>query len=229
MKTCKTCKLENHICVNRKNYGIFGWTVGCEDFWEPKPQGKLEKAIASIETETLKSYSSVDEMMKSMDEEIAKEKRERPFHYYGTRFYYRWIERPCVAAYHFIVYEIPHWIKYGYSRKDIWSFDYKMARWVLPRLKEIRDYAHGKYGGIPGICIPDDAKLDEFGNPTQEEWDKAGKHWLESIDKIVLAFELIIENVESFETDTLDFDKNKQIQYEEGMELFRKYYRSLYT
>jgi len=227
MKKCKTCTLNDKPCEHRKHYGIFGRTIGCEDFWKPKPSEKILKALEEEATAVHKSFSSTEEMNKDFDARIAKEKKERPFYYYGTRFYYRWIERPVEAVYYFIVDEIPHLLKYGYSRKDIWSLQYTTAKFILPRLRELRKYQDEPYGTTPTTYVPDGVELD-YNSPTEAQWKEYHEQWVRDLDKIIRAFELCIENDDEWE-DTMDANKEKEAQYEEGIQLFAKHYRDLLT
>lgn len=56
----------------------------------------------------------------------------------------------------------------GYTDEEVWNFDYYHSKWVLPRLKQLKENIHGH---------PTDLE-------NQEEW-------MEILDKIIWAFENI--------------------------------------
>jgi len=60
----------------------------------------------------------------------------------------------------------------GFSDSDLWSLDYTIAKFVLPRLKTFRETSQGSPGN-----------LDE-------------NDWLDIIDKMIYAFEYALENGE---------------------------------
>ncbi len=84
----------------------------------------------------------------------------------------------------------------GFSDEEWWNLDISLAKWIIPRLRHLRDNTHG---------YPPDV-----GNA--ESWD-------EILRQIILAFELIVimqgeDTTEPPESDNID----------EGLDLFRKYY-----
>lgn len=59
---------------------------------------------------------------------------------------------------------------HGYNYEDCWNLDWSMAKWLVPRLKHLRDNG----AGYPGSLIP-------------EEWEII-------LNKMIAAFELIVED-----------------------------------
>lgn len=114
--------------------------------------------------------------------------------------------------------------------KETWSLDVNLAKYILPRLKKFKELNNG----YPG--------LDEVDTP--EKWDEA-------LDKMIQAFEYVIDLDEYWLDDPrydytdIMFGDNKEL-YEsivenkrmedirrlaaikEGLQLFAKYYMSLW-
>lgn len=90
--------------------------------------------------------------------------------------------------------------KYGKQRiklKELWGLDYTIAKFVCPRLKAFKK-----------ICDSYPSNLSSF------------KEWQETLDKMILAFELLYE-------DRLYSDE-EQIKINEGLKLFAEYYQYLW-
>lgn len=114
--------------------------------------------------------------------------------------------------------------------KETWSLDVNLAKYIIPRLKKFKELNNG----YPGISEMD----------TPEKWDEA-------LDKMIQAFEYVIDLDEYWLDDPrydytdIMFGKNKEF-YEkikenkitedirrlaainEGLQLFAKYYMSLW-
>ena len=114
--------------------------------------------------------------------------------------------------------------------KETWNLDINLAKYIIPRLKKFKELNNG----YPGISEMD----------TPEKWDEA-------LDKMIQAFEYVIDLDEYWLDDPrydytdIMFGKNKEF-YEkikenkitedirrlaainEGLQLFAKYYMSLW-
>ena len=88
----------------------------------------------------------------------------------------------------------------GYSEEDIFDVGWTIAKFIVPRLKAYRECPGG-------YCYP-------FKN--EEEW-------VECIDKMIRAFEIVIED--DF-YGTLDEEEKEK---KEGLELFSKYLEALWN
>lgn len=120
-------------------------------------------------------------------------------------------------------------LRYGYEFRDCWSIDYSLATWIFPRLKHFRKNLNGH---------PSELTLEQ---------------WEEILDKIIFSFEYVLnENkyhdecypkdfIFDFDTDKDGYlvskDKRKpdfsilekyEKQYLDGMELFCRYFRSMW-
>ena len=104
---------------------------------------------------------------------------------------------------------IIEWFKYkyqkitrGFTDLEIWNLDHTTAKWLIPRLKYLKENTCG---------YPPD--LETF-----EEWQ-------EILQKMIDAFELYNGDSDTFDMDQL---KTENEIIEEGMQLFGKYFRSLW-
>jgi len=121
-------------------------------------------------------------------------------------------------------------IKYGFSDRQLWSLDYTIAKFIYPRLKR-------------------------FQNPMGHPYELDYKTWVKYINEMTEAFRLIILDNNDLDYSDLKFNfykgeknknrlmievdeekdkiRNKIIeerndQIERGLELFSKYFRSLW-
>lgn len=93
---------------------------------------------------------------------------------------------------------------------DIYNADITLARVILATLKAYKK----KSTGCPGEF------LTNASNPaTDEEEAKAFKEWNQTLNRMILAFKLIIEDVND--------DKN-YAKIREGLDLFAKYFTHLW-
>jgi hypothetical protein len=87
----------------------------------------------------------------------------------------------------------------GWDDSETWNLDYHLAKLISPRLKRFKELT---------ICHPHEI--------TSEQWD-------EILDKMIFAFDQIIEDDYSKMSDPDCFEKIK-----EGLSLFHKYYFDLW-
>ena len=175
---------------------------------------KLEKTLKELPKQHL--FSSVDDMVK----ELSKDRQDHPIKNFFLDIWYV-ITRKYGDIRWFIKKDIPHRIKWGCSEMDIWSLDYSLSVWILKRLKALKHWFE-ENGGIPCDYMPNE-------NPTKDEYTIAKSLWICDIDKMILAFELIVEESDGDGIDTVDYNPDKQKMYDEGWNLFAKYFRNLWT
>lgn len=98
---------------------------------------------------------------------------------------------------------------------DCWSADYTLALIILPVLEQVRLNKQG----VPSQFLPG-------WEYTEEEFAAAQMQWESCLDKMVLAFRHIVDDNEPSEV-----SQYEQIAREtnEGLMLFAKHYRSLWT
>lgn len=96
----------------------------------------------------------------------------------------------------------------GFDEKQLWSLDITMAYFIYPRLKEFSENLHG---------YP--AELGE-------------EMWRTYLDNMVFAFELILrEQKKDISNEELDYLWSDEVQgkIQDGLELFGKYFKHLWT
>jgi hypothetical protein len=134
----------------------------------------------------------------------------------------------------------------GFDDTELWSLDQPLAKHILPRLKAFRAYP---LYGYPGM-------LDEPGmiedDKNGENHDHNFKIWLAIIDKMIIAFEYILCDIDDdldsglgrswidddcrwqVEKDEVKWKayieecKRRQEVINEGLRLFAKYFQSLW-
>ena len=132
----------------------------------------------------------------------------------------------------------------GFDDRELWSLDYTIARYVYPRLKVFNKLSKVS---IASCFFADEEKVEH----DDADWAVAKKNQKDAYDKIVQAFFYILDDGESLESglgevlmsdDKVAFpnkDEEKWKLYrkeidrraeviEEGLELFGKYFRTLW-
>tara|TARA_R100000808_G_C2149849_1_gene158391 strand:- start:1995 stop:2447 length:453 start_codon:yes stop_codon:yes gene_type:complete len=131
-------------------------------------------------------------------------------------------------------------IRFGYSKRELWSLDHTITDFVLPRLKAFR---HGESnnvteGGPAGCPMLDGYDADKMGDA---ESDAMYQEWLDILDKMIQAFEyhklgmtdvktnssLWIQGGDEYKEYRNEEERREQI-IEEGLALFGKYYQALW-
>lgn len=90
-------------------------------------------------------------------------------------------------------------LKYGFDESELWSLDYTINKFVLPRLKAFRE----RPGGYPSDLTPES--------------------WAATIDKMIAAFEIGCSD------DYWLMNEEQHAIWTEGMDLFREYYPHLWN
>lgn len=113
------------------------------------------------------------------------------------------------------------------SNGDLMDFDVTLAQWILPRLKQFKEKKWAYPSNIfnesqlPYHVAYDDDSLEK---------DKIAA-WNEVLDKMIRAFELIIDFDNGVDFSKSDFEEvlnRRNEECEEGLMLFAKWYRSLW-
>jgi hypothetical protein len=92
----------------------------------------------------------------------------------------------------------------GFSDTETWSLDSTISKFIIPRLKRFKEVNNGFPGG---------------GDMTAEKWDVI-------LDKIIFAFEFhLVADEWSGNKEGFDVEYAK---YEEGMQLFAKWFGQLW-
>ena len=126
-----------------------------------------------------------------------------------------------------IISDIPYWIKhikwyyqrmqYGVSDKDVWSLDYYLAKVIVRGVTELRltDY------GYPSEMA--DSRVISEGTVGDK---KAMDGWNIILCKIILGFNHIIRLHDGLE---IELSRNEKEEFNEAMDLFKKYYFNLWS
>lgn len=121
----------------------------------------------------------------------------------------------------------------GWSDRDLWSLDYTIAKFSLPRLIELKKQMHG----IPTVMFE---KLPKGKyNYNKKQTKAAEKKWNETLDEIIFAMDYVANCREhdyypkkTWPEKTTKEDYSELLEVEKrvraGLELFGKYFRNLW-
>lgn len=111
----------------------------------------------------------------------------------------------------------------GFDDSELWSLDWTIARFILPRLKAFRAK------NVHGVPIRYDAVIEEgnFSPPTYTE-----EEWKAILDKMIRAFELSAHQWDSeyLKKNNLPdlYSKEYSDQLDEGLKLFYQHFGNLW-
>ena len=107
-------------------------------------------------------------------------------------------------------------VKIEITRSDTYSLDHTLALIIAPALREFKKIDVGIWGSL----LPENwTELSKRQRNVAER--KAIKERDRILDKMIRAFELIID-------DCATFDKKVDAEIQEGLDLFAEYYRGLW-
>ena len=134
----------------------------------------------------------------------------------------------------------------GFDARELWSLDYTIAKYIYPRLQAFNNLNKSTNASC---FFEDPEKIDH----SDEEWEVAKNNQSDAYDKMEQAFFYIINDDEHLEMDTgIDYDKYPDLKeayqnidkdkwelykeemdrrtkvIEEGLEMFAKYFRTLW-
>ncbi len=123
----------------------------------------------------------------------------------------------------------------GFDDSVVWGLDYTILEFILPRLKLFREIGQDhswpgaaaifgfEWGAYEGLS---DAEQEDLDKRSQEEWDRM-------LGKMIRAIELQIEHGGMFlvadEKGIYAQSDDLKAEYEEGWELFIKWFHALWT
>lgn len=70
----------------------------------------------------------------------------------------------------------------GWSNRDVWGFDYYLSDVIIGGLKKLKEDKHG----CPGL----DGFGGDYGDQTDEQFDKMQEEWNRRLDCMIFAFEI---------------------------------------
>lgn len=95
----------------------------------------------------------------------------------------------------------------GYSDRDLWDFDYYLSEMIIKSVKQLKKQKHSTFRELADM---DDKKMMKEHNII--------------FDKIITGFEIYTKN---FNKSPGNYSKKQQIEYDEGWEIFKKYFPEL--
>ena len=177
----------------------------------------------------------MDEVM----QELMVDRRKKTFqnlcldNYYWFKRNFDFIWTPCILKGYLIrawqiVSRKGHW-----SDRDIWSLDYTIAKFALPRLIRLKEVMHG----VPNSMFEPLPKGKY--NHNKKQMKAAEKKWNGVLDEIIFAMDYVANCREhDYYPKKLWPEKTKSEDYKElraveervqkGLELFGKYFRNLW-
>lgn len=110
----------------------------------------------------------------------------------------------------------------GYDCRVAWSIDHYLNKMIPLWVEEIREYS-----GIPMQIFRSD-DYDEKGYVKKEAEERAKKEWNEILNKIIAGFQANQKMMDIMIKTKEEYKEQEKI-WQEGMQLFIKYYNSLWT
>lgn len=98
---------------------------------------------------------------------------------------------------------------------DTWSMDSTLALVIVPMLKQLKDTKHGVPGGMPYMDQTSNsgqASFDFYADGDKAAFNAGSKKWDEIMEKMIFAFEHILDNdwEEGFSTGVIEWDEIPQ-------------------
>lgn len=149
------------------------------------------------------------------------------FYYFLYRFYDKWIS---LYTWYCRLCRWGTWLKLGFNPVDVWSLDYTASKWLIPRLKRLKEVKHGHPSGLLN-----DLELQEMynkdcyyflssyeNNNNKEIFEHEEMLWNCVMNKIINAFELVVKD------DIEILNEIEENEIEEGLKYFSRYFRALW-
>lgn len=113
-------------------------------------------------------------------------------------------------------------IRNGWDSSDTWSLDYTVAKFIIPRLKYFKKVNNGISNKIY-------KKYQDPNRKVSENMELASKEWNEKLDKMISAFQRIVDEDEDFHDwkDKKYWGKQEKIK-KDGLKVFAEYFQDLW-
>ena len=102
----------------------------------------------------------------------------------------------------------------GYNTKDAWSLDWSFCKWVVPLLKEIKNYKQG----VPMVFL--DGLHDGSGEVSDENLEIGRQRLEKELDRMIWAFEFYVDDL----ADMCDREGPEWQRFDEGFYSFKIYF-----
>jgi hypothetical protein len=129
-------------------------------------------------------------------------------------------------------------IKIQIDNYDHWNADHTLALIILPLLKQLKNNKHGS-SYVDNDDVPEHLRdsPDEVANAEQAGWvtDKHFERWDYVLDRMIWSFEYIVDDELTdeifYKNGEFDIEtyKSHNAKIDEGLVLFGKYYRGLWS
>ena len=103
---------------------------------------------------------------------------------------------------------------------DVWNLDSTLAHIIVPALKKYLEETHS-YGIVDNEDVPESLRVEDPYNPGEE---LGVARWEYVVREMIVAFETILEDEDVFDKES-DIVKRQ----DNGLRLFAKYYRGLWS
>lgn len=147
-------------------------------------------------------------------------------------------ERIYYPIYRFCLYLDWRWIKWffqfmkrGFSDRQVWSLDYTIAKFILPRLKRFRDTE--AIISIPcslGLSFSHRVNYYDENDKSKEKekFDANVVAWQAIIDDMIFAFECVVNDDEYLLIRSEEERDEREKRIKRGLALFAKYFNDLW-
>lgn len=109
----------------------------------------------------------------------------------------------------------------GWDDRDLWSLDHTIARFVLPRLIELKKVKPG---------VPMDFYPEGCTHPTAEEDAEASRKMHEVLDKMIYSMQAILDDKRpGLDSKDPEVWVSAEERIQEGFDLFGKYFQMLWA
>lgn len=138
-------------------------------------------------------------------------------------------------------YRVNRWylwlFEYGFNPKDVWSLNYTLSKWILPRLKKLKEIKQG----VPTILFNDNElliayekengrliEIDKFNEDDEFKCNK--KLWDFAMQKMINSFELSIKDINGdIKYNNIKNYNEQQDEIQLGLRFFAKYFNCLWN
>jgi hypothetical protein len=126
-------------------------------------------------------------------------------------------------------------LKIRIDEYDVWSADSTLAAIILPVLRKFKERKQGSPSSMTGFwqtsMVDNQYCFPFYANDNKLAWDSAHTEWDSIVDKMIWSFEQLQPEFDWEEQYLGNFDKAREheAKIQEGLDLFGKHFRDLWT